>query len=113
MSQERHDYFLDTLIDKMHLIDENLEEISWIMKNGIYLRDCSKKRKKLCDLIMGYQQHGVVCVELKGSRSKRSYAIEQLKSSREFVEDELGLIVVRSKFVVYNGLGGYEWELVG
>ncbi|NCD07130.1 MAG: hypothetical protein EOL97_13515 [Spirochaetia bacterium] len=103
-----HSHYLDNLLKNFNLINENILEMEWIMKEGILLANHSKNHRKLNDIIGGYYNGIGLNLELKGNVSKRSKAVEQLKNGYELL-DKFGYKDIRSK-VVYYDLGKYSFE---
>lgn len=105
----RHDYYLNQLINRLHEVNENPSDISWIMVDGIWMPRGSTNRKKLCDIVAVYYDRKVSCIELKGSTNKRKKARVQLASSEKFVREMLGFNDIRKKIVYYtNDYYNYE-----
>ncbi|MFW6173352.1 MAG: hypothetical protein ACOC5T_06370 [Elusimicrobiota bacterium] len=102
-----HPEYLDELVMHIDLIDENMEEAKWIMKEGIYLRDDSVKQLPFCDIIIGYEDYGVPA-ELKHSKKQRGHARQQIESGRQYLES-VGLDVPYGKFVLYPE---FDYELI-
>lgn len=110
MGHHKHDAYLDELVFRLTEIDENPRKIQWIMKDGIWLKDDSLAYYKMCDLLLAYQDY-IIPVELKGSKKKRTNAIEQIISGAEFARQVLHYTVPYGKFVVY-GNQGYTTEKI-
>jgi CRISPR/Cas system-associated exonuclease Cas4 (RecB family) len=110
-SSDVHNYFLDELVNRLKEINEDKKQIKWIMKDGIWLKEDSYRRNKLCDLLLAYYDGTGVPVELKGSKKKRQTAITQLEYGKVMLEDVFGLKVNYGKFVIYRS-GDYECERI-
>jgi len=102
-----HDHYLNNLINRLYEVDENLYQMKWIMKDGVWLHEDSLDRHKLCDLICIYDGFGVP-IELKGDKKKRNNAVEQIRSGQHFIRDELELECSYGRFVVYTVNGYYQ-----
>jgi hypothetical protein len=105
-----HSHYLDNLLKNFHLIDENIYDMKWIMKEGILLSPESKNHQKLNDIIGGYYNGDGLNMELKGSFNKRGKAIEQLYNGFQLLKS-FGYENIRSK-VVYYDLGNYNYEII-
>ena len=105
-----HNQYLDHLINNLSVIDEDMKEVRWVLKDGLYLHEHSHTRRKLCDIILVYDGHGVP-IELKGSWKKRPKAKEQIASGVHLLNHELGLTAPYGKIVIYTPKG-YEYERV-
>ena len=54
---DMHTYYLDELVNKLSKIGENKEDIRWIIKEGIWIKENSFSQYPLCDFI----SRGVDC----------------------------------------------------
>lgn len=106
---QTHDYFLEKLIYHLSEIDENQNEIEWIMKDGVWQKRGLNQNHSLCDLLVGYFGGFGVPIELKGSVKKKSKAKKQIISGREFLEDVLKIPVSYGKVVIYGPRMGYKY----
>jgi len=104
-----HDYFLNQLILNLDKIDEDIYATQWIMKEGILQHNNSKSQMKLCDLLIGFYDGSGLCIELKGSRSKKDKAKLQLASGYELMTTSMNYDNVRKKVVYYtDAMYSYE-----
>lgn len=108
----RHENYLEQLIHNLDKVGEDPKQIKWIMRDGIYMPQDTLARNKLCDLVMAYWDNEYSLIELKGSRSKRGKAIQQLQSGEELVRNNFQPVVNLVKKVVYYSPEGYEWETI-
>lgn len=108
MTPTLHDYYLNNLIHHFDKVDENINGMEWIMKDGIYLKKDSNEKFKLCDLIIGLYDKTGLLIELKGSKKKKSRAIPQLYGGDEVLR-KMGYDDNRMKIVYYIN-GKYEFE---
>ena len=106
-----HDRFLEQLVGHLNMVDEVPENVSWILKEGIWLKHKSTAHRCFCDLVLFYENDNVSCLELKSSPVMRHHAIEQLYSSRRFVRDCLGYEVTCLK-VVYYDPKPFSWDRI-
>ncbi|WP_298753761.1 hypothetical protein [uncultured Arcobacter sp.] len=104
-----HDQYLENLVTHLNLVGEKREEISWIIKDGIWMYDNSVQYHKLADLICVYQHPYVSAIELKGSKGQRTKAKKQLDSTAQFINDILGIHDFGLKIVYYTN-GNYSFE---
>jgi len=117
MSQNQHNIYLEELIYHLEDIGEDSRNISWIMKDGIWMSESVKSRMKMPDIIAGYYDGGYLIAELKGSKQKKSKAILQINSGEEMLKTVSPFCYnpqpyyIR-KFVHYSRLDGYHWENV-
>ncbi|MFW6246652.1 MAG: hypothetical protein ACOC22_00555 [bacterium] len=109
--KDPHNYYLEKLINELHKVDENRNDLCWVMKEGLYFKPKMHTNLCLCDLILGYYSKPVTCIELKGSRKKENHAIKQLYSAYEFVNRHLNLEVDMLK-VVYYGNKIFEYKII-
>jgi len=102
-----HDMYLENLVNNLQSIDESISNVKWIIKDGKWFVPNTNIQRKFCDLILIYDTYGVP-VELKGSYVKKHKAMEQLRSGKQFILEELAplkLTVPYAKFVVYQSKG--------
>lgn len=111
-TKNRHDYYLDRLVGNLERIGENRHELEYVIKDLIWLPDKSLSRVRMCDLILIYHDDRGVPVELKGSHSKRAYAVSQVESGRDFIRGVLGKDCSYGKVVFYE-MGGYSMDMIG
>jgi hypothetical protein len=105
-----HDSYLEKLVTNLHKIKEDIKDIKWIMKDGIWMKDQSEDYNLLCDLIVVFYSGYGVPIELKGNKDKRLKAKKQILSGKKFIEEVLNLPVPRGKFVVYTPKGLYWYK---
>lgn len=105
----RHDYHLEELIHNLEAVDESPKDVAWIMKEGIYLPNHCTNYNELCDLILGYYDQSISLIELKGSRSKRAKAKQQIQSGLELVRF-MGYEEVRGKIVYYSSKKNFQYD---
>jgi hypothetical protein len=104
-----HNYYLNKLIYHLKDIDEDLTNVNWILRDGIWFKNHEQQCQSLCDLVLvTYNKIGIP-IELKGSISKRSKALSQITQGREFIEDVLHLPCDYGKIVIY-GDNKYKYE---
>jgi hypothetical protein len=106
-----HSKNLDKLVQNMQLIDEDINHIDWIMREGIYFHNNSNNQKKLCDILVGYHNKEGLCIELKRSNKNEEKAILQLLYGKELMEKLLGYNNIRGK-VVYYGTGTFKYNSI-
>ena len=118
-----HTHRLDWLVAHLEKIDESPKNIAWIMREGIWLPDGEVEKNKLCDLIIDYYTGHWSLVELKSglprslgknyAEEQRNYAIEQLRSSMRFIEEQFKAKPsnVLSKIVYYD-IDHIEYEVI-
>jgi len=107
-SDEIHSKNLEYVINHLNEIGEDMIDVKWIIKEGIWVQEYSARYNPMCDLILVNYGDYASLVELKNSRKYRNKAIRQLESSEEFVKDCLVMPVFSKKIVYYgNGLS-YE-----
>ena len=109
-TNQRHAYYLEELIRNLHKVDENPKDISWVMHEGIWLRNGSGVYHSMPDLILGYADFNVHLLELKGSKNKRGKATQQLLSGAEFVTTHFPSYDIRAMKIVYYTKGNYTYE---
>ena len=105
-----HDMYLDNLVKNLEQVGENRKEISWIMKDGLWMKEDSYNQYKLADLICVYYKPYASGIELKSSTHGRSKAKKQLESTGVFIHDMLGIKNFTLKAVYYNK-GRYNYEI--
>jgi len=106
---QKHDQNLERIIKDLSLIDEDVMDVKFIMKEGIYLQDNSTFYKKMCDLLIGFYNEEGLCLELKRGESQSNKAILQLTSGRRLMRDTFGYDIVRGK-IAYYGSGRIKYE---
>ena len=106
---DEHDQSLNDIINYPHKIGEQLDQISWVMKEGIWLREETNDQRKFCDIIFGYWDKTGVPIEYKNSPSRREHALKQLRNGILFLEEELG-VSARYGLFVWSDQGTYEYE---
>lgn len=105
-----HDEYLDKLVGHLEWIDEPMEQIEWVMSDGLWMPRGTKNEQPLCDIIAGrYDQTGLLA-ELKRSRTNKSHARQQLFNGRDFM-NRRGYNCQEGKFVTY-GTGKFEYEII-
>lgn len=109
--REQHNERLERLVNNLKWIGEDIKEVSWIIKDGIWLKSCSYNRQKFCDIIaIKYCREGLP-IELKHDRTQKGKAIQQIKQGMRFIETELELVCPYGLFVTY-GTGEFKYETI-
>lgn len=108
---DEHSYHLDELLNNMCEVDEDMRDISCVIKEPIWLPSRSHERTKMCDIITLYHDGFTHCLELKRSKSKRDKAEEQLDYGGKLSREKFGLPCRRKKFVQYNKKG-FNYQVV-
>ncbi len=103
-----HEFYLESLISRIHEIGEDPRNIDWIMKEGIWYRP-NHEQSSMPDIIACYKNKDFLVAELKGSKNQRSKARGQIESGVRFVESHMDYNRIFKKFVVYDR-GHYYWE---
>lgn len=108
--QQKHGFYLDELVKNLRQVGEEPRDISWIIAEGIWLKERSCMYNSLCDLIVGYEGFSVNLLELKGSKKKRQKALLQLGSGVDFVKNHFPTYTIKELKIVYYTGGQYEYE---
>ncbi len=108
--KEPHDQYLENLVYHLDFVEENKEDIEWILKDGLWRRKAGRiEYNTLCDLIVIHSEYGVP-IELKGqSVSQRRKARNQIISGKKFLEEILNIPVPYGKLVLYSP-EGYKYR---
>ena len=100
-SRNNHDWYLEQLVYNLKSIGEDIRDVEWIIKDGIWM-PTPNYRVKFCDLILVSYSKKAVPIELKGSRLKEDKAHEQISNGKRFIEEVLNLECPYGKFVSYK-----------
>lgn len=109
--QREHNRYLERLVGNLGLVGEDTRDISWIMREGIWLRE-DRSYRPFPDLIVVHrpsqtEDYGVP-IELKRS-GMRHHAMEQLKEGETFIKEVLGFDCPAMKYVQYE-TGEFKFE---
>lgn len=115
MIQKQHERtprecYLERLISRIEEIDEDPNEIDWIMKEGIWYRP-NHEQISMPDIIACYRNKDFLVAELKGNKKQRGKARFQINSGVDFVVANFQPNRIYKKFVVYDH-GRYYWEML-
>lgn len=111
MTERLHSLSLDFLIKNLNLIDEDPNNIEWLMREGFYYEVGNKQQKSFCDILIGYgDSYRATALELKKSRLRRPKALEQL-SNGVYLLNSWGYQDISQKIVYYGG-GKLEYEII-
>jgi hypothetical protein len=111
MMEKTHTKYLDSLIMHLQNIDENPQNVQWVMKEGFLFANNSLDSLKLCDLLIGFYDGTGLCVELKRSHIKYEHACKQLENGYNLMIHTMGYRDVRKKIVFYGG-GSLSYEII-
>lgn len=106
--EQRHFQYLTNLIKNFDKVDENINDMKFVFKEGSLYRKGNKNQYKLCDLLIGFYDNSSLALELKGSWDKRDRALKQVHNGALLL-DSFGYTPIRKKIVIY-GADGYEYE---
>jgi len=104
-----HRLTLDELLGHLHIIDEDISKVEWVMREGSLYRT-QGEQKPFCDLLLGYYDKEGCCVEVKRSKKRRNKGIEQLENG-EYLMEKMGYSPIRKKILYYNNNDLY-YELI-
>lgn len=112
MSERLHNISLDYLISNLDQINERVDKIEWLMREGFYYEIGSANRQKFCDILLGYYNSASgSAIELKKSVSGRRKATQQLKNG-EILLQSLGYEDITKKIVYYGYREGFHYEII-
>lgn len=107
-----HHSYLMNLVHHLDYIDLKQKQISSLIIEPEWYWP-NRQQRSLCDVIIGYNNGAKAALELKGSKKKRSKALNQLGHGKSFIETELNAEFEAGFFVVYNSPGNYFYEVYG
>lgn len=109
--ERTHHGYLENLVNHIELVGEKRHEIVSIITEPVWTPFNNKH--ELCDLILLYRNFQASAVELKGSPNfnRRSKAISQIRSGKEYIESVIRYDFRYGLFVVYNN-GRYIYDRI-
>src|SRR3990167_10114113 len=109
LREQKHNSWLETIVNHLNLIGEEPDEVAWVMKNGIWQKEDRTGFHFMPDIILEYHRIGgnlrdYLIVEFKHSRKHKQKAYQQIESGKAFLEEfhDATRHEIRGKFVYLN-----------
>lgn len=109
MEYNSHDYILNRIAHDVSTIAETKHPL-WIMQDGFYFPNHTQDQGKLCDLIIGYDDHTLSLVELKRDECRLKKAIQQLLSGYELTKAAFPQYELLNAKVVFYGQNNLRYK---